>query len=557
MKRLASLVFVLLWASEALCSTFYVSPVGSDAKPGTSSSPFGTIRKALSLAKPGDTVQMLAGIYGETVAFPRSGSASTPITLQGQKDASGNLLTILDPSVPAPAHWVLAPEIGPHVWKQGFPTIPYVLLLDGQQLLRIDDRRMAEAPGTSPWTGADNLARASDATVPGYADHPVGFWAGIGCLYGCRNGNVYLRFQNGDNPNGAHLRTAGITPAISITSQSFITVQNLHVRGAAMGVSICGHADNNVIQGNLLEHGAYRVRIYKGTDGKPRNNLVRSNILTLGYRDFHDFGAWSMSGSPIGANLMLRAQSYLNFKFLSGYQSSNDCGVQLDYAGSGNEISGNIIRDGLVGLSIWSPNTVVHNNVIRNMSSVGIIVNPGSNGTTITRNAILNTNCNLRIGLCGEVGDMRRSIFFHDNISYLDDHVGSHIYFHTDADYSANIQKGTARDVEVVYVRNKCAGGYSWLETDVSCTASSYVLNNILSSQILVLTNRANIKNARLFAAFDVNWCGGYYWHGVQAFAGPHNVMLPYTNADPTADYAAGDVGNRFWPAGTVPSWNW
>jgi chitodextrinase len=67
----------------------FVSPSGSDSNPGTQSAPWRTLAKAISAARPGDTVVFRAGTYGargtNTIA-DTSGSASAPITFRGYPD---------------------------------------------------------------------------------------------------------------------------------------------------------------------------------------------------------------------------------------------------------------------------------------------------------------------------------------------------------------------------------------------------------------------------------------------------------------------------------------
>jgi hypothetical protein len=42
-----------------------------------------TVQQGLNAANPGDTVLVALGVYAEKVSFPRSGTASAPITLMG------------------------------------------------------------------------------------------------------------------------------------------------------------------------------------------------------------------------------------------------------------------------------------------------------------------------------------------------------------------------------------------------------------------------------------------------------------------------------------------
>jgi parallel beta-helix repeat protein len=84
------LVLVLLFSLFGFYSvnaaglTYYVNktnPSCSDTSSGTNSAlPFCTINKGASVAAAGDTVQVLAGNYAETVTVPKSGSAGLPIT---------------------------------------------------------------------------------------------------------------------------------------------------------------------------------------------------------------------------------------------------------------------------------------------------------------------------------------------------------------------------------------------------------------------------------------------------------------------------------------------
>jgi len=61
--------------------TFYVSPDGSDANPGTLPRPWRTIQKALNTLKPGQRALVRAGTYKEGLAMRRSGTAAKPITV--------------------------------------------------------------------------------------------------------------------------------------------------------------------------------------------------------------------------------------------------------------------------------------------------------------------------------------------------------------------------------------------------------------------------------------------------------------------------------------------
>jgi len=57
-------------------ATFFVSTTGNDANAGTSSAPWRTIQHAANSVHAGGTVQVLGGVYNESVTIPSSGNAT-------------------------------------------------------------------------------------------------------------------------------------------------------------------------------------------------------------------------------------------------------------------------------------------------------------------------------------------------------------------------------------------------------------------------------------------------------------------------------------------------
>jgi hypothetical protein len=57
--------------------TFFVSTTGNDANAGTSSAPWRTIQHAANTVHAGDTVEVMGGVYNESVTIPGSGNATT------------------------------------------------------------------------------------------------------------------------------------------------------------------------------------------------------------------------------------------------------------------------------------------------------------------------------------------------------------------------------------------------------------------------------------------------------------------------------------------------
>jgi hypothetical protein len=91
--------------STAAAASYYVDRTNgscSDAGPGALATPFCTIGHAASIAVAGDTINVLAGSYTETVNGANSGSAGLPITysaapgvtVTGNGTATGNAFRI-------------------------------------------------------------------------------------------------------------------------------------------------------------------------------------------------------------------------------------------------------------------------------------------------------------------------------------------------------------------------------------------------------------------------------------------------------------------------------
>lgn len=88
-------------SQPASAASLYVSTSGSDANPGTQAHPFKTIQHAAAKAKPGDTVNVLGGVYCQQISITSSGSASAgPITFRSQPGQ----VAVLDGSCLRPPH---------------------------------------------------------------------------------------------------------------------------------------------------------------------------------------------------------------------------------------------------------------------------------------------------------------------------------------------------------------------------------------------------------------------------------------------------------------------
>jgi len=92
--RIATLVAILFaFAASALATSYYVSTTGNNNNDGLSpSSAWRNVQYAANHVAAGDTVNILGGVYNETVNIPVSGSASSgPITFQNYAGQTATL----------------------------------------------------------------------------------------------------------------------------------------------------------------------------------------------------------------------------------------------------------------------------------------------------------------------------------------------------------------------------------------------------------------------------------------------------------------------------------
>ena len=275
--------------------------VGRERGPGPR---FVTIQAALDAdLKPGDRVVVKAGVYHERLLVKRSGAPGRPITIEGERGPNGEWLTVIDGSEPVPTDgWALAPEFTPNHgvyrrrWTEGEPFC-MVLVKDGTTY------DLAEFA----WRGgqhdafkhinlpADQLAwgfsseEGGPAEAKGLNGHPVKYWDGIEAGYHYRDGHLYLRFRDGDDPSTKELRWCpggdldGYQPhattgaGMLLKDRSYVTLRNLHLRAAHHGVMIQGQeAHHNVVDSCFVVNGQQKVLL----EDKCSHNRVENCVLT-------------------------------------------------------------------------------------------------------------------------------------------------------------------------------------------------------------------------------------------------------------------------------------
>ena len=515
-----------LGALPANAATFHVALSGDDATPGSRAKPFRTIQKAVDAARPGDKILVDSGRYCEAISLNTSGAPGAPIVIEGIRSPRGEYLTVVDPTV-AVTGWEPATEVGPGVFKTtALKFVPHSMTLAGKQLARIRDQRMKSSDGF------DLLRMPASATIrnnkvlasfpymgPWVSKAPpeAGAWDGVEAYYAHRDGTTYIRFRNGDDPTGKALRAGGAGNAVTIHDQSHIVLRNLHVCGAQTAVRISGlRATHNTVEDCLLWSKRTRVAL----EDDAAFNTLRNNEMTMNYYGF---------GHPKPPT---PGYVYRVFKYIIGGNMSDDTGVIVAVAGEGNEIVGNYLHDGLIGVDVGqSLRLRVHHNIIRRMHSIGICtgVNRGKGviDGEFYENLLVDCSISLRIhsysrSLPGE----RREYHYRNRFCQTGEWGIWHVFVHWPTE---QMLPGTEHPDIFIY-HNSIAGGPRAMQPNRTFPRG-VMLNNVFSARWPWWMRQSWADRAGLFAAYDYNWCGGEYIHGGKKrggrplWLGPHNIL--------------------------------
>ncbi len=247
-----SLSFILLFLATTSVSaaSFYTSTSGSDSNSGTSSSPFRTINKGVSILHAGDTLFVKAGTYAEQLSdsIPSGTSWTNAVTIKANP---GDIVTIKPPS----------------------SAMRVVTFAYGEKYIIIDDFIMDGANMSSDVIKFQNNSGSASAN--------------------------HIRISNSEVMNGANmgiLIAADDSVPIQADFNEFI---NLKVHNNGKGDTTGNHLHGMYIQtnNNLVDGGSYysnashgiQVDSCHGVNGN--NNIFRNLKL-------HDNGTTSGTGNP-------------------------------------------------------------------------------------------------------------------------------------------------------------------------------------------------------------------------------------------------------------------
>ncbi len=497
------LVPVLLSGTE-----FFCSPSGSDAAAGTRNAPWKTVSAAVNKARSGDVVILLPGEYQETIEMKSGG-----VTLRGTRGKSGEYLSLIAPAETLTG-WTAEPAIADGMWSVPLKAAPGCVTVNGRQIILIGQRMMKLAPkqmrveklsgkhyaygkgGVKERTremipGLDLLALPKDVRI--VSDSQIGKGVALelwslagGMMAGWRNGRLYLRIIDGRKPDGFVVRAGG-SSAILIRDQSDIIIDGLKIGTCRSGIVIRGKAaKNNTVRRCRIEHGVNRITVTDGASG----TRILDNILSLGYIRPELFSStlWKYN----------RAM-YLIYKYLvSNRQISDDDALSFFRAGSGNLAEGNIIFQGLNGTETsYCAGVVIRSNVIREMSSCGIVLDKGSN-QEVCGNVLINNGINVRNHSFHEV-PQGRTCFVHDNILYYSAGWGMQLFTLCGSRYPESPEN-------VWFYHNTIVGSFYFMNERAFARTYKgkpqpiYIVNNLLFLDLKHPASRFSVPELRMVA---------------------------------------------------------
>jgi len=328
--------------TNGLVGTYFVSPSGSDANPGTEAAPFRTIDKAATLVDPGDVVIVDDGVYtdtdgdGSVAAIGRGGTPSAWVTFRARN------------------RW------GAKLSGQSGQAAQGIDLNNGVGYVRIEGFEIygvanvgSPVTGRGSASGIDMYDGGHDSQVVGNHIHDVGR---VCTLSTNTNGQVAIFVQQ---PN--------------------VTIEGnlIHDIGRFFpGESGCSYS-GGFMGYQTLDHGVYLNGGSPGADGV----MIRNNVF---YNTRHGWAVQMYPGS-------LTNMGVLNNTFAFGNPNKNYTHVVLDASISSSLIANNIFYNPEGGETIEAGGFSGTITISHNITTGAAMTDVGKTGMTFSNNQ-LNTN---------------------------------------------------------------------------------------------------------------------------------------------------------------------
>lgn len=291
-------------------ASYYVSPSGADASPGSVDQPWRTFSAALRRLRPGDTLYARGGTYMQNVTGVsiREGTAAAPVRVlnyPGERPVISGLFWLNRPS-----YWIAS---GINVtWNPANTdtTLHMVKITNGigWTLSHAEiwgARSFADllisgsiAGEPAEWTVADNCIHDASTSHGVNQDHNVYANVGLAAGSGVIERNVIF-----SAPNGEGIRLGGSAPggAANVTVRNNLIYKSLH------NILVGYGSHDNLIDHNVLAkvgptYGNIRGYRLTGERNQARGNVgLQATMLILndpGYRGVQDGGGNVFVGEP-------------------------------------------------------------------------------------------------------------------------------------------------------------------------------------------------------------------------------------------------------------------
>lgn len=549
-----------------LSSTYYVSPFGSDSGPGTLGGPFKTIQEAANVAGWGDTVEIEAGTYRESVKPAHSGVTFTNYAGQAVTVSGANVIS----------GWSNA---GGSLYRASMPWD----LGEGNNQVFADGQMVNEArwPNSGP-----DVSNPAEATIGGYSggilyDQSItqgnGFWAGAtititpgqgwvaytgvvnnsgpgwlqvslpalgqyeqpvagnnyflsgkfqaldapGEWYRDSSGALYLWNQGSDNPASHTIEAKARQYAFDLTGLSNTTIEGIslfaatiHTNAWSANTVVSGISAEYLTQFNNLWGNGWSPPGPYGIELQGNNSVLENSTIAFSAGD----GVYVDGANDRVTNNLIHDVDY----------SGTDAAGIMVY-GAGAELDHNTIYNaGRDGINVQaSPvqvlNNVVHDYLLQTYDGAGIYtVHQNGQGSPIAYNTIYNAHKNLSqgYGASGILLDNDSSYFsVHDNtVSNVDDAFKAN-----NTSYGEQIYNNQFAATQDAMMTNGWTGfAYDW--------SGSQLYNNVFF-------------NSNLMTGYNVSAWGNSYSSGSPTLNTWVTFPSPVPSADPTPP-AAGSGGS-------------
>jgi hypothetical protein len=346
--RAGAAVLAVLAASSAVAAQIFVAgsdPKADDKNPGTLAAPLRTIQAAVDKAQPGDTVELRAGVYHESVRFKRGGTSSqwSSITLEAYRDEHA----VLDGAVAIPAErWKLVAGCKNVYWtpfeSQGNRQVNMVFL-DGSLILPTL-KNIAGANSSLIEGTPSNIMPAMPDDTPNHQ----------GYYHDRQQKKLFVNLGGRVPGKDAQCQPVQLFEAVDVQGQPYLHIRKLEIRnfinyGIFADYSLEIRAEDNYIHhcgsafwgccmtGGVVRHNTFADSMGTGMGvGGARGLIVEENVLLRWNLNPYKIVSWGGCGIIANGALGLVLRNNV-------LADGPDSGVWPDCAGNGITIYGNTV----------------------------------------------------------------------------------------------------------------------------------------------------------------------------------------------------------------------